>query len=48
MTNDVAIKAQNLSHFYEKNPVLSDVNFEIKNGDFIGIFGPNGGGKTAH
>jgi len=26
--------------------VLEDVNLSIKKGDFLGIIGPNGGGKT--
>ena len=31
---------------YEKTLVLEDVSLTIYEGDFIGIFGPNGGGKT--
>jgi len=31
---------------YEKTPILEDVSLTICEGDFIGIFGPNGGGKT--
>ena len=27
-------------------PILEDVNVEIGEGEFVGIFGPNGGGKT--
>jgi iron complex transport system ATP-binding protein len=26
--------------------VLKDVNFEVKNGEFLGVLGPNGSGKT--
>ncbi|MCF6332329.1 MAG: ABC transporter ATP-binding protein [Draconibacterium sp.] len=40
------IKIQNLSVGYDKLPVLKNVNFEIFEQDFIGVIGPNGGGKT--
>lgn len=41
-----AIDVKNLSYSYEKTLVLEDVSFTIKKGEFVGIFGPNGGGKT--
>ena len=31
---------------YEEKIVLNDVNMAIEENDFIGIIGPNGGGKT--
>ena len=31
---------------YDKIPVLNQVNFSVKPQEFIGIIGPNGGGKT--
>lgn len=31
---------------YEREPVLEDVNLKIAPGDFIGLIGPNGGGKS--
>ena len=31
---------------YDAEPVLEDVNLEVLPGDFIGLIGPNGGGKT--
>ncbi|HYQ57280.1 MAG TPA: metal ABC transporter ATP-binding protein [Draconibacterium sp.] len=40
------IKIENLSVGYDKVPVLEDVNLEIYENDFLGIIGPNGGGKT--
>lgn len=40
------IKIQNLTVGYDKNPVLENVNLEINENDFMGVIGPNGGGKT--
>jgi zinc transport system ATP-binding protein len=40
------VKIQNLTVGYDKVPVLEKVNFEIFENDFIGVIGPNGGGKT--
>jgi len=38
---------KSLSVGYEDNPyVLKDVNLSVFNNDFLGIIGPNGGGKT--
>ncbi len=36
----------NVSAAYNGELVLEDVNLTVKEGDFIGIIGPNGGGKT--
>ena len=36
-----------LSASYGANLVLQDVNFKVNENDFIGVIGPNGGGKTA-
>lgn len=35
-----------LSASYDINPVLQDVNFCVNENDFVGVIGPNGGGKT--
>ena len=35
-----------LSASYGANLVLQDVNFKVNENDFIGVIGPNGGGKT--
>lgn len=40
------IKFENVSFAYEKELVLDKINFEIFENDFIGIIGPNGGGKS--
>jgi zinc transport system ATP-binding protein len=40
------IETDHLSFHYEEEPILQDVTLTIKTGEFIAIFGPNGGGKT--
>jgi len=40
------IKLTDISAGYDNNVVLSDVNLNVEANDFIGIIGPNGGGKT--
>ena len=37
---------ENVSFSYPNTPVLSNVNFTMKDGEFVGILGPNGGGKS--
>ena len=41
---DIFLEQVNFS--YNGEPVLEDVNLSIARGEFIGIIGPNGGGKT--
>jgi len=31
---------------YERNEALEDVSFDVRSGEFFGIVGPNGGGKS--
>lgn len=40
------IDIRHLTVGYEDNIILSDVSLTIHNSDFIGVIGPNGGGKT--
>jgi zinc transport system ATP-binding protein len=40
------IKISDLNVGYDKVPVLHNVNLEIFEKDFLGVIGPNGGGKT--
>ncbi len=40
------IEFKNVSLGYGKKEILSNLNFEIYQNDFIGIVGPNGAGKT--
>ena len=41
-----ALKIQNLYVKYGKNQVLENINLEIEDKHFLGIIGPNGGGKS--
>lgn len=42
----IIIDVQNVSFTYSISQVLTDVNFQIYNGDSVCIVGPNGGGKS--
>ena len=42
----VLIDIHSLSAGYDSNIVLKNVNFSVSEKDFIGVIGPNGGGKT--
>lgn len=43
---ETLIKCKNLSFSYDDISILKDISFTIDSGEFIGIIGPNGGGKT--
>ncbi len=43
---DSIIRLENINFAYDSKTVLKDVNLEIKRGTFMGLVGPNGGGKT--
>jgi zinc transport system ATP-binding protein len=40
------LSISNLSAGYEHEDILQNVNFELYPADFVGLIGPNGGGKT--
>ena len=40
------IDVSHLSFHYDDQPVLEDVSFQVQPGEFLGVIGPNGGGKT--
>ncbi len=46
--NDNVLKVDNLDFSYEENhkKTLSNINFSVSRGNFLGIIGPNGSGKT--
>ena len=41
-----AISVRDLTFCYNDAPVLTAVNIDIETGEFMGIIGPNGGGKS--
>lgn len=40
------IEVNDVSFSFEKIPVLKDITFQVGQGDYLGIIGPNGGGKS--
>lgn len=42
----ILFEMESLSASYGTNIVLNDVNFIVRENDFVGVIGPNGGGKT--
>jgi len=48
MTRDAIVCIENLSYQYPRSPglVLRDINLSIHKGEFLGIVGPTGAGKT--
>jgi zinc transport system ATP-binding protein len=45
-THSEVISIQHLWAGYDREAILEDINLSVKEQDFIGIIGPNGGGKT--
>lgn len=45
MMND-AIQISQLSVFYGHTPAITNINLNVQEGEYLGIIGPNGGGKT--
>lgn len=46
MSVDAAIVVDKVTYTYGGRPAVTDASFTISQGDFLGIIGPNGGGKT--
>jgi zinc transport system ATP-binding protein len=42
----IPLSIENLSFTFGGPPVLNDVNLEVGDGEFLGVVGPNGGGKS--
>ncbi len=40
------IEAKNVSFYYGEVAVLTNLSFTVQAGDYVGVIGPNGGGKT--
>ena len=46
MENHELVRIENVSTGYENKVILNDISLTIHKNDFIGVIGPNGGGKT--
>lgn len=46
MAANPIVSMENVDYAYEDKYVLSNINFQIPQGAFMGLVGPNGGGKT--
>ena len=46
MENHALVRIENVSTGYENKVILNDISLTIHKNDFIGVIGPNGGGKT--
>lgn len=44
--DESVVSLKHVYYAYDEKIVLDDINFEIPKGAFIGLVGPNGGGKT--
>ena len=42
----VKLEIKNLTHYYNRQKVLHDLNFTVNDGEFLSILGPSGCGKT--
>ena len=40
------VELKKISAGYDRKIILKDINLEVRERDFIGVIGPNGGGKT--
>jgi zinc transport system ATP-binding protein len=46
LSADAVISCKDLDFSYDGTPVLTRVSFDVLPGEFVGVIGPNGGGKT--
>jgi len=44
--SDMAIHIENLSVYYGQTPAIAGVCLDVAKGEYLGIIGPNGGGKS--
>jgi zinc transport system ATP-binding protein len=45
-TYNICIEIKDVSFNYNGISILNNINFSVKEGEYLGIIGPNGGGKT--
>ncbi len=43
---ETVLKIKNMNVWYQDTQILSNISMEVKAGEFLGIIGPNGGGKS--
>lgn len=43
---DPVVDVRGVHFAYANHPVLEDITFQVRGGDFLAVLGPNGGGKT--
>ncbi len=43
---DTIISLDNVSFSYTNIPVVRDINLAVSEGEFLGVIGPNAGGKS--
>jgi zinc transport system ATP-binding protein len=46
MNKEICIELDNINYRYNDHPILEYISFSVNTGDYLGIIGPNGGGKT--
>jgi len=46
MPDKIMIEIEDLSYAYKGQEVLTNINLQVREGDFVAVIGPNGGGKT--
>jgi zinc transport system ATP-binding protein len=46
MSPDEVVRLEDIWVYYDGIPILEGVSLSVEKGDFLGIIGPNGGGKT--
>ena len=46
MAKNLLLRLSGISASYDGKPVFRDVTLDVFERDFVGIVGPNGGGKT--
>lgn len=46
MTEETCIVVDDVSFKYQDHTVIEDISFDVKVGEYLGIIGPNGGGKS--
>lgn len=42
----LVLKVEHISGGYDQTPILHDISFQVNKGEFLGILGPNGCGKS--